>query len=95
MNHKYELQSLEKISKLHSVLEDEKCYGKKEIYIYCKMKEIRYFIGRTASFLNRLIKVDLNERMGLNKDLEVKDLESNNISERENSYCIVMHLCGT
>ena len=23
---------------------------------------------------------------GLNKDLEVKDLESNNISERENSY---------
>ena len=25
-------------------------------------------------------------RWGLNKDLEVKDLESNNISERENSY---------
>lgn len=30
MNHKYELQSFEKISKLHSVLEDETCYGKKE-----------------------------------------------------------------
>ena len=33
------------------------------------MKDIRYFIGRTASFLNRLVKVDLNEKMGFKQRL--------------------------
>ena len=60
MNHKYELQSFEKISKLHSVLEDEKCYGKKEyiyiyihtyIYIYIYQDEGNQVFHRENSFI--------------------------------------------
>ena len=52
MNHRYELQSFEKISKLHSVLEDEKCYGKKEyIYIYILQDEGNQVFHRENRFI--------------------------------------------
>ena len=56
MNHKYELQSFEKISKLHSVLEDEKCYRKKDyiyiyIYIYISQDEGNQVFHRENSFI--------------------------------------------
>ena len=54
MNHRYELQSFEKISKLHSVLEDEKCYGKKEyiyIYIYLLQDEGHQVFHRENRFI--------------------------------------------